>query len=523
MLFPGSGPLTYQLLRFLAGRARARLDAGIVDARAAQAARLRLIVQNVRGTAFEQAHAMRGDEDLHAWREAVPVRTHDELYPYLEQVANGERRVLTRERVRSLLETSGTTGQPKWLPVTDSWARTVADAQAVWTLGLLRDDPDLSAGKVLAHISPAEHATSPGGLPVGANTGRMFLAQPWWLQARAAVPYAACCIDDADVRAYTLLRHAVTEPITSWTAANPSTILLYCRHMENWWEELAADCRDGTLTHGPAARLDASSRSLLSRGLGRRTLPADPRPAAIWPLRRINCWTGGPAAFFIPHLPEALGAPVPVREVGITASEGFFAVPVDDGDPIAYLGGHLLEFVDERGTAHWAWEVEEGREYRLVISTEAGLYRYDIGDIVRVTGFEGQAPRLVFVRKAGAFLNATGERVTENQVIAAARLAFPAAVGFSVSVRPEVLPCLRVALEGGGGDRVMFDLELQRMNVEYRSRRATGRMGPPLIVAVAPGTLARWRRSRIDSGSPEAQVKDPVVLDPDRWDELVRG
>ncbi len=522
MLFPGSGPATYLLLRFFAGRARARLESGILDARAAQAARLRLIVQNVRGTAFEQAHAMRGDEDLHAWREAVPVRTFDELYPYLEHVARGEPRVLTRERVRSLLETSGTTGQPKWLPVTDSWAQTVADAQSLWMLGLLRDDPDLAAGKVLAHISPAEHAVSSGGLAVGANTGRMFLAQPWWLQARAAVPYAACCIDDADVRAYTVLRHAVTEPITSWTAANPSTILLYCRHLQNWWEELAADCRDGTLTHGPAARLDASSRALLARGLRRRTLPAEPYPAAIWPLRRINCWTGGPAAFFVPHLEAAIGAPVPVREIGITASEGFFAVSVDDGDPIAYLGGHLLEFLDDAGDPHWAWEVEVGREYRLVISTEAGLYRYDIGDVVRITGFEGQAPRMVFVRKAGAILNVVGERVTENQVIAAAQSAFPTAVGLSVSVRAELLPALRVAVEGVG-DRVVFDLELQRLNVEYKSRRETGRMGPPVVVSVAPGTFARWRRARMEAGAPEAQVKDPVVLEPERWDALVRA
>lgn len=522
MLFPGSGPLTYQMLRFFAGRARARLDRGITDAQAAQTARLRVILQNVRGTAFEQAHALRGDEDLHGWREAIPIRTFDELYPYLEQVAAGEPRVLTRERVRGLLETSGTTGHPKWLPVTDSWAQTVSDAQALWMLGLLRDDPDLAAGKVLAHISPAEHATSPGGLPIGANTGRMFLAQPWWLQARAAVPYAAFCIDDADVRAYTVLRHAVTQPITSWTAANPSTILLYCRHLQTWWDDLAADCRDGTLTHGPAARLDGSSRSLLSRGLVRRALPAEPYPAAIWPLRRINCWTGGPAAFFVPHLEAAVGAPVPVREVGITASEGFFAVAVDDGDPIAFLGGHILEFVDEHGDPRWAWEVEVGREYRLVLSTEAGLYRYDIGDIVRVTGFVGHAPRLVFVRKAGSMLNTTGERVTENQVIGAARRAFPSAVGFSVSVRPDVLPCLHVAVEGPG-DRMMFDLELQRLNIEYRSRRHTGRMGPPLFIQVPPGSFARWRRARLDRGAPEAQVKDPVILDPDRWDELVRA
>ena len=92
MLLEDRGHFTYRFLRVFTGPARARLDAGTLDARAAQTARVRVIVRGLAGTLFEAAHAMRGDEDLHAWREAVPVRTHAEYAPWLDRVAEGEPR-----------------------------------------------------------------------------------------------------------------------------------------------------------------------------------------------------------------------------------------------------------------------------------------------------------------------------------------------------------------------------------------------------------------------------------------------
>ena len=171
--------------------------------------------------------------------------------------------MLTRAPVRMLLETSGTTGYPKWLPVTDAWARTYGDAQELWVLGLLRDDEGLRAGKAFSIVSSAARLRSPGGLPVGANTGRMFLAQPWWLRMRAPIPYRAYLLDDPEVRAYTLLRIAMATNVVAWTTANPSTILLYTRRMREWWDELSADIAEGTLRRGPAAGLaDADRRRL---------------------------------------------------------------------------------------------------------------------------------------------------------------------------------------------------------------------------------------------------------------------
>jgi hypothetical protein len=520
VVYPHSGNGPYRVMRGFNSRVVETLERACVDPRAAQADRLRAIVAGVTHTRFGLEHGLVGDEDLDAWRSRVPIRTHAELVGWLDAVAAGEPNVLTRAPVRSLLETSGTTGRPKWLPVTDPWARSVADAQALWVLALLRDDEGLASGKALSVVSAAEHLRSPGGLAVGSNTGRMFLAQPWWVRWRAPVPYAAYILEDPAIRAYAVLRHALTQPVTSWTTANPSTILLYCRRLAEWWDDLCADVADGTLCRGPAAALDPAVRKAAARGIKRARLTGDPLPAKIWNLRRINCWTGGSAPFFLGRLPAALGADIPVREVGVTASEGFFAIPVDDDASVAWLAGHLLEFVDDAGVARMAWEVETGAEYRLVVSTEAGLYRYDLGDVVRVVGWCGGAPRLVFVRKVGNVLNAMGEKVTEDQVVEAARRAFPGAIGVSASIGWADVPWLRVAIEGGG-DIAAFDGALRELNVEYDGRRSSGRMAPPALVAVAPGAFSAWRDARVRAGAPDAQVKDPIVLDPDRWDALV--
>lgn len=513
--FPDVGHGPYRLLRgFQAGLVRT-FDGTLVEPEAAQAARLRVVVAQAVGTAFGREHELRPGETLESWRR-LPVRTHADFLPWLDRVAAGEPDVLTHAPVRSLLETSGTTGRPKWLPVTDPWAESVADAQRLWVLGLLRDDEALAHGKALSIVSAAEHARSPGGLPIGANTGRMFLAQPWWVRWRAPIRYPIFTLPDPELRAYTILRHSLGQDIRSWTTANPSTILAYLRRLRAGWEDLRADAADGTLRRGPAAALSAADRRRFGRGLRRVQLPEE--PTLPWPLRRINCWTGGPAPFFVARLPEALGRPIPVREVGVTASEGFFAVPVDDGDPVAWLAGHVLELVDAAGVARWPWEAEVGAEYRLVISTEAGLYRYDLGDVVQVTGFCGRAPRLRFLRKVGNVLDSVGERVTEAQVAEAARAAFPTATAVSATLAWGEVPHLRVAVTAAGGD---FDAALRRLNVEYDGKRATGRIGPPEVRVVDETRFVAWRAARVAAGAPDAQVKDPVVLSPERWAELV--
>jgi len=506
VIFPTGGHPPYALLRWLHRERVARFERSLETPEAAQRARLAAILAGAEGSDFAREHGLAPGMSLEQYRGAVPLRAHASLKPWLDRVESAEPGVLSRLPVIQMVQTSGTSGAPKRLPVTMPWAESVGAAQGLWVLGLLRDDEQLAGGAALSIVSPAVTGATSGGVPVGSNTGRMFLAQPWWVRWRAPVPYEVYGIDDVPTRQYAILRHALAADVRSWTAANPSSILLYMRRLREDWAELQRDLADGTLSR------------LGQRGLARRRLGDE--PALPWSLRRVNTWKGGPAAFFVARLPAALGVDVPIREAGITASEGFFATPVDDGDPVAFLDGHLLEFVDGGGQVRWAWELELGREYRLVVSTEAGLYRYDLGDIVRVTGLAGRAPRLVFVRRAGNELSAVGERVTESQLLAVASALGLSAL--SASLAWAEVPWLRLAYAGATDvSAADFDLRLRAENLEYDDRRATGRLGLPVLSRISDTAFTAWRARRVAEGAPEAQVKDPVILAPERWDELI--
>ncbi|MFT5684908.1 MAG: hypothetical protein ACI8RZ_005853 [Myxococcota bacterium] len=521
----GNGP--YRLLRAFGDGLVQRLLTSLHDPRAAQERRLQAILAQSKGTRFAKVNGLESVRTLADFRAAVPVRTYGELADWFDAVSAGERRVLTSDRVTQLLETSGTTGRPKHLPVTAPWAKVVSEAQQLWVMAMVRDHEAASRGKALTLVSPAAHHVSPGGLSIGSNTGRMHLAQPWWVRLRYPVPYPVFCLTDSNIRLYTILRFALQSDISTLTTANPSTVLLLCRSLLAWQEELAGDMRDGTLRRGPAASLDAAVRRKLERKLKRATPPTDWRPGKIWPLAVVNCWKGGPARYFVQRLPEALGADVPIREVGVTASEGYFAIPLGDDWPggVLWTEGHLLEFIDDAGGVRWSWELEVGAQYRMIISTTAGLYRYDLQDVIEVVGFCENTPVIRFVSKAGRFLNALGEKVSEEQVSLAIRDAAVqlkvAPVGFTVRLIMGDIPRFALAVEGVVDVSALaeaFDTHLRRHNIEYDGKRGSARLDPPTATTLPPGTYLRFRQHRVSAGAPEGQVKDPIVaMSAEEW------
>jgi hypothetical protein len=221
---------------------------------------------------------------------------------------------------------------------------------------------------------------------------------------------------------------------------------------------------------------------------------------------------------------------VPVREVGVTASEGYFAIPLGDHWPggVLWTAGHILEFIPEGDDRPlWSWELEVGQRYRMIITTEAGLYRYDLRDIVEVVGFCEATPVIRFVSKAGDYLNATGEKVSAEQVsaamLAASRETSFHPVGFTARVRLAEIPAFEVAVEGEPPPTFSsaLDAALRRLNVEYEGKRSSGRIGPLLVQALSEGTYARYRAARVAAGAPEGQVKDPVVARSDQAWRLV--
>ena len=232
------------------------------------------------------------------------------------------------------------------------------------------------------------------------------------------------------------------------------------------------------------------------------------RPREYWPrLQLIGCWKGGTVGVRLQEFARWFGKTTPVRDLGYMASEAQMTLPISDSGSAGILAidENFYEFIPESEidspapTILTCAELEAGASYYLVLTTAAGLYRYDINDVVRVAGFYNQTPLIEFVRKGRDVTNITGEKLHVNQVIQAMAQAQNAA-GMAVqhfracADAEESLYSFFVELDGAmpAQERLMqllqeLDASLRALNVEYAQKRESRRLGAPVLCVMKPG------------------------------------
>lgn len=209
---------------------------------------------------------------------------------------------------------------------------------------------------------------------------------------------------------------------------------------------------------------------------------------------------------YLQQFPEFFGD-APVRDIGLLASEGRMSIPIADGTPAGILdvGGNFFEFIPmaEAGSANptvlRAHEVQVGCEYEILLTTDAGFYRYRIGDVVRVADFFGPTPMIEFLHKGANTCSLTGEKLTEQQVVLAFEQAREAlgldTTNFVLAPHWDDPPYYVLHLEDSPSANVepaeQMDEQLRRVNIEYDSKRGTQRLGPVRINRLPEGYLTR--------------------------------
>ena len=226
---------------------------------------------------------------------------------------------------------------------------------------------------------------------------------------------------------------------------------------------------------------------------------------------------------------QLLGPHVARTEV-YPASEGFFAFgAAADGDGLRLLldNGIFFEFVPvaELGAAaptrHWVATAETGVDYALAIGTNAGLFGYLVGDVVRLV--RRDPPAIVVTGRTAQTLSAFGEHLSAGELDRAVSLASDALGLASGEYTVAIVPPDAADGRGGhlfvveaqaGADAASFgrvlDQALAEGNDDYRAhRRGDVGMRPPAIRFVRPGTFEAWLRAR---GRVGGQVKVPRVM-----------
>ncbi|MGZ8711523.1 MAG: GH3 auxin-responsive promoter family protein, partial [Thermoanaerobaculia bacterium] len=378
-------------------------EAKLADPRAAQLATLRLILSRNAQTAFGRAHDFASIHDVDAFRAAVPIVTYDELAPWIERAVAGENDVLTRGPVSYFSTTSGTTAKPKFIPGTQQTIMAGCEAMLARNTYLLRHHPEAFDGTPLFIVGNANEGKTAKGVGYGAMTGFGYHVGHMGFQG-SRLPYEIFTIASSPARYYAILRFALAwRELSAMFSYNPSTLILLFQNARVQWDRLVRDVREGTLSVDVEDDVRESLQSLLvadpERADELQSL-GEAGPRAWWPkLAIIVCWKGGALGFYLRELERWIGD-LPVRDLGVLASEAVLTIPVDD----TTAGGVLLpdtgffEFLAEgSATPLCAWELEAGHSYRVIVTTHGGLYRYDLGDIVRVERKHFEMPVLSFL------------------------------------------------------------------------------------------------------------------------------
>jgi hypothetical protein len=495
------------------------------------------IVNANRDTRFGREHGFDRIREPRDFQAQVPIHEYEALRPYIDEQRLTGTPALTAEAPAFYAQTSGTTSKPKHIPITPAMLAMHRHEQALFSYLQYRACPGAFQGKALGIMGAAVEGHLDSGHVVGSVSGHLYRSLPRAIQRRFVVPAEVFGIGDYDLKYLVILRLALGQPgITYLGTPNPSTLLrlldVLNRERGRLLDSLATGALDGT------EKLDPGLQSLLKarfvpdpgraarlRSLGELTF------ANVWPdIRLVTTWTGGSCGIALAAVRGRLPADAVVMELGYQSSECRGSIPLEAEVPggLPPLHHHFLEFVEETSWNGGSREcvtlaqLSVGRRYYALFTTAAGLYRYFMNDLVEVTGTFNQTPLLRFVQKGRGVTSLTGEKLYEAQVIEAVQGAareHGVTTPFFVLVADEERPAYRLYAELDSNtwpdDAVMsqaVDTRLGDLNIEYDSKRASGRLHPLVVSWLKPGTANAYKAAAVRAGQREGQFKPAVLL-----------
>ena len=543
-------------LWLVGGSQRVRLNYWSRHPKHAAERTLRDILTISRDTVYGKEHhfdrilsATNADDLFRLYRQYVPVNdSFETLRPYVERHKNGETNVLFPGKPDMYATTSGTTSEPKWIPMTHKYLKDVYGKMThIWIWNFICHRSRIFGGHLFTTVGKELEGYAPDGTVFGSVSGVLVRDVPKIIKKHYTAPAAVMSIDDYAARNYTLMRLALQHrDLTLWATANPSTILELLRTLNENTEEMINDIEHGTLSWNfeisdyIRAELDAymSPQPLRAAEL-RRLLQEHGKlmPKHFWPwLQLLSTWKCGNTKIYMEkYMDQFDWSKTFYQELGYIATECRFGFSLDDtNESVLFPHFHYYEFVEEseldKPHKHYLQihELEQGKRYCAYVTTYSGLFRYNMNDLVEVGGKFYDTPTVHMVSKINGIVSMTGEKLYEPQFIDAVHKAeelmgvktkfFVGFADISESKYHFYYEFVDEKIDQETTDEFtkVVDRKLQEINNEYESKRASFRLKAPQAHILLSNAYARFKAACLRDGFRDGQFKFNLLMQDDK-------
>ena len=341
------------------------------------------LIKNGKNTLFGKEHNFSSISTYSDFKKRVPINDYEGLSEYIEKIKNGENNILWPKKPIYFCKTSGTTSGAKFIPITKESLKNQINSATYLLISYLIDKKSLKSinGKVM-FISGSPNLIEKNGIKIGRLSGIVNYHQPKYLKHMILPSKEVNKIEDWEKKIEKIADETIGKDLRILGGIPP-------------WVQMYFD--------------------ILTKKTGKKI-------KEIFPNLTLLCHGGVNFEPYKENLFNSIGKRIDTLET-FPASEGFFAYQnlVKDEDLLLQINsGIFYEFIDTKELENkypkriTVGEVRLDTNYALIITTNAGLWSYMIGDTVKFTSLNPL--KIKVTGRTKQFISAFGEHVIVEEV-----------------------------------------------------------------------------------------------------------
>jgi len=341
------------------------------------------LMAKAKNTSFGKDHKFKDIKTPKDFAKQVPIRDYEQLKPYVDRVVEGESDVLWPGLPLYFAKTSGTTSGAKYIPLTkDSMPMHIQAARNAILSYIAETGKTAFVDGKMIFLQGSPELSETNGIKTGRLSGIVAHFVPSYLQKNRLPSWEVNCIEDWETKVNAIVKETIHQDMTVISGI-PSWVQTYFEKLKE-------------ASGKPVGELYENLELFIYGGLNYE------------PYR--------------PKFEKLIGRKISSIEL-YPASEGFFAFQnqQDDKGMLLQLNSGMFyefikseEFFEDDPKVFSLGEVELHQNYVLIISTNAGLWRYNIGDTIQFTSLKPY--KIIVSGRIKHFISAFGEHVIGSEV-----------------------------------------------------------------------------------------------------------